>query len=429
MGVRENWDLVDLEFPEMPGLCLAVEETPGGKRCPCISSQPHGAVVYAAAWRDRANRVHEWLELWVQDVSSWHLDGEEPLMSVTNPVMDRHWIHFLEAMDLVRPESIIRLGWEVTHPDTLWLTADARSRSKPSKKWSLCKDDAFLRGERLATFSETLHRYLWNEDVKDPQLIPLTPRAPEGRLTRKLADVFGDALPINPGGGLMMLRKASALCYDDFVDLLSGVEGKTSYRECLRIPAVGANARLLDRPGFGDSGPDGAVTSLEAQAAAVYALFPIDGRRVVLLGHSLGGPIVARVAAEHPDQVAAVVLLAASLDPALEEINPMQWVGTWAAVRWALPRAIRNANAELIALKPELQALARLLPKITAPVLIVHGTKDDLVPVANVPFMQAGLTGARCVTTELLEGQNHFLPWNSTGVVRQAIAWALGAPC
>ena len=212
--------------------------------------------------------------------------------------------------------------------------------------------------------------------------------------------------------------------------LVHGTPGSASgWSDYLTNPPPGADVVALDRPGFGDSGPEGAVTSLEAQAAAVYALFPTDGRRVVLLGHSLGGPIVARVAAEHPGRVAAVLLLAASLDPGLEEVNPMQWVGTWTAVRWALPRAIRNANAELIALKPELQWLARLLPKITAPVLIVHGTKDDLVPVANVPFMQAGLTGARCVKTELLEGQNHFLPWNSTGVVRQAIAWALGAPC
>jgi pimeloyl-ACP methyl ester carboxylesterase len=212
--------------------------------------------------------------------------------------------------------------------------------------------------------------------------------------------------------------------------LVHGTPGAASgWSEYLMNPPPGADVVALDRPGFGDSGPEGAVTSLEAQAAAVYALFPADGRRVVLLGHSLGGPIVARVAAEHPDRVSAVVLLAASLDPALEEINPMQWVGTWTAVRWALPRAIRNANAELIALKPELQSLATLLPKITAPVLIVHGTKDNLVPVANVPFMQAGLTSARCVKTQLLEGQNHFLPWNSTGIVRQAIAWALGAPC
>lgn len=212
--------------------------------------------------------------------------------------------------------------------------------------------------------------------------------------------------------------------------LVHGTPGSASgWSEYLANPPPGADVVALDRPGFGDSGPDGAVTSLEAQAAAVFALFPTDGRRVVLLGHSLGGPIVARVAAEHPDRVAAVVLLAASLDPALEKINPMQWVGTWTAVRWALPRAIRNANAELIALKPQLESLARLLPKIAAPVLIVHGTKDDLVPVANVPFMQARLMGARCVKTELLEGQNHFLPWNSTAVVRQAIAWALEATC
>lgn len=212
--------------------------------------------------------------------------------------------------------------------------------------------------------------------------------------------------------------------------LVHGTPGSASgWSEYLTNPPPGADVVALDRPGFGDSGPDGAVTSLEAQAAAVYALFPTDGRRVVLLGHSLGGPIVARVAAAHPDRVAAVVLLAASLDPGLEQINPMQWVGTWAAVRWALPRAIRNANAELIALKPELEALNRLLPKITAPILIVHGTKDDLVPVANVPFMQARLSGARCVKTELLEGQNHFLPWNAVAVVRQAMAWALRPPC
>jgi pimeloyl-ACP methyl ester carboxylesterase len=58
-------------------------------------------------------------------------------------------------------------------------------------------------------------------------------------------------------------------------------------------------------------------------------------------------------------------------------------------------------------------------------VLIVHGTEDKLVPVANVPFMQARLTGARCVRTTLLQGRNHFLPWNAEAEVRAAIAAAL----
>jgi pimeloyl-ACP methyl ester carboxylesterase len=212
--------------------------------------------------------------------------------------------------------------------------------------------------------------------------------------------------------------------------LVHGTPGSAAgWADYLLDPPPHLEVVALDRPGFGRSGPEGAVPGLEAQAAAVAALLPADGRRAVLLGHSLGGPIVARVAALYPERVAALVLLAASLDPGLESTHPMQWVGAWAPVRWLLPRAIRNANAELMALKPELELLAPLLPQIKAPVLIVHGTQDDLVPVANVAFMQAHLSGARCVKTVLLEGRNHFLPWNSADLVRDAIRQASEAPC
>jgi pimeloyl-ACP methyl ester carboxylesterase len=214
------------------------------------------------------------------------------------------------------------------------------------------------------------------------------------------------------------------------VILVHGTPGSaSSWADYLLSPPPGMEVLALDRPGFGSSSPAGAMTSLAAQAAAVAALRPTDGRPVVLLGHSLGGPIVARVAAEHPGRVTALVLLAASLDPAQERIHPLQHVGDWAPVRMLLPRILRNANAELMVLEPELQALAALLPLITAKVVIVHGTKDDLVPVANVPFMQARLTGARCVQTVLLEGRNHFLPWNSEDMVRTAVRSALEAGC
>jgi pimeloyl-ACP methyl ester carboxylesterase len=185
----------------------------------------------------------------------------------------------------------------------------------------------------------------------------------------------------------------------------------------------------LDRPGFGRSWHGGAVTSLAAQAAAVAALLPSDGRRAVLLGHSLGGAIVARVAAEHPQRVAALVLLAASLDPALEKIHPLQRVGAWPGVRSLLPRALRNANEELLALEPELRELRDWLPRIRAPVLIVHGTQDDLVPVANTAYAQSMLTGSACVTLQLLDGHNHFLPWNSAAAVREAIRRASEMAC
>jgi fermentation-respiration switch protein FrsA (DUF1100 family) len=60
-------------------------------------------------------------------------------------------------------------------------------------------------------------------------------------------------------------------------------------------------------------------------------------------------------------------------------------------------------------------------------IIFVHGTQDDLVPFANVACMQAKLTGVKILKTVALEGQNHFLPWNSEARVRQAVQWAVDA--
>jgi len=181
----------------------------------------------------------------------------------------------------------------------------------------------------------------------------------------------------------------------------------------------------IDRPGFGKSGPDGAVVSLAEQAEAIAALIRASGsRQAVLVGHSLGGPIIAQTAVDHPDLVAALVVLAGSLDPAQENVPLIQYVGDTWPVSALLPRWLRNTNREIIALKPELEALAPRLASIQVPVTVVHGTKDDLVPFENVAFMKTHLTGAKAMDVTVIDGQNHFLPWNSKQQVDAAIAKA-----
>ena len=219
-----------------------------------------------------------------------------------------------------------------------------------------------------------------------------------------------------------------------YIVLVHGTPGTAaSWADYLLAPPAGAEVLAIDRPGFGSSGPARAVTALAAQAAAVQLLLPQAERPVVLMGHSFGGPVVAHLAAtlamKQPQRRVSLVLLAAAMDPALEDIHILQRLGALGPVRALLPRAIRHANAELLALKPELEALGALLPRITAPVLIVHGTQDDLVPVANVPYMQARLSGAASVRTVLLEGRNHFLPRNSPTEVREALQQAMEAVC
>ncbi len=178
----------------------------------------------------------------------------------------------------------------------------------------------------------------------------------------------------------------------------------------------------LDRPGFGQSGPDGAIGSLAEQAAAVQRLLETrNGCRPILVGHSLGGPIVAWVAAANPGAVDGIIIAAGSLDPAQERIHPLQHLGEMWPVRPMLPRTIRNANQELMELKPWLEQLQPMLGQIRTRVFIIHGTEDDLVPYENVDFIRRHLTGAAEVTVDRLEGVNHFLPWNSKDRIEAAI--------
>jgi pimeloyl-ACP methyl ester carboxylesterase len=164
---------------------------------------------------------------------------------------------------------------------------------------------------------------------------------------------------------------------------------------------------------------------LPEQAAAIAALIRAKGNGpAVLVGHSLGGPIVAQAAVDHPDLVAALVIVAGSLDPAQEDVPFIQYVGDTWPVSALLPRAIRNANREIIALEHQLEVLRRRLPTIKVPVTIVHGTKDSLVPFANVDFMKTHMTAAKAMDVTILEGKNHFLPWNAKDKVEGAIAKA-----
>jgi pimeloyl-ACP methyl ester carboxylesterase len=283
-----------------------------------------------------------------------------------------------------------------------------------------------------ASISQPVRRSVWTATVVALTALGCAPPGPA--TSASATEAYRQSIDLGPplSARISYLRNGDAR--GPRLILVHGTPGSaTGWTDYVTRPPVGMEVVALDRPGFGTSGPAGAVTGLAEQAAAVIALLPTDGRQAVLLGHSLGGPIVAYVAAqlatEQPPRLRAVVLLAASLDPAQEVIHPMQHVGAWSPVRWMLPRTIRNANAELMALKPELVTLQSMLARINTKVVIVHGTKDDLVPVANVAFMQAQLTSAACVQTVLLEGRNHFLPWNSEDVVRDAIRSALEPAC
>ena len=193
----------------------------------------------------------------------------------------------------------------------------------------------------------------------------------------------------------------------------------------LADPPHGAELIAVDRPGFGNTTPSDAVTSLRRQAAAIAPLLVRRGAGwPILVGHSLGGPIVAQVALDNPGKTGGLVILAGSFDPALEHVYGVQRMGEWPGIRSILPRSLRNANRELMALRPELEALGPRLRDLRCRVAAVHGTRDAQVPYANVAFLRARLAGAD-VSVRTLNDADHFLPWNQQAVVEQVVAQAI----
>jgi pimeloyl-ACP methyl ester carboxylesterase len=187
----------------------------------------------------------------------------------------------------------------------------------------------------------------------------------------------------------------------------------------LQVPA-GFEYVAVDRLGFGRSAPGVAEPSLVRQAGAIAPLL----RRAphpILVGHSLGGPIVAELAADYPEEVGGVIILAGALDPAMEKIKWYNRVADWPVVRTILPRELTTSNRELRPLKGELERLAPKLDRITAPIIIVHGERDQLVPVENVRYMRPRFAAARSVRTVLLPRENHFLPWTQKPLIDRLI--------
>ena len=197
------------------------------------------------------------------------------------------------------------------------------------------------------------------------------------------------------------------------------------FAEQFRHPFPRANIIALDRPGFGTSGPPPRRPDLEDQARAVGALLSANNhQRTILVGHSYGGPVALLAALIYTNQVAGVVLIGGSVDPAQEHVYVIQRIADWPVVSWLLPHALRQCNRELLTLRGDLVRLQPQIAGLSAPVVMLHGTKDRLVPVENVAYLQAQLAAAG--KTNLFEplvfaDYNHFIPWEHPDAVEAAL--------
>ena len=177
----------------------------------------------------------------------------------------------------------------------------------------------------------------------------------------------------------------------------------------------------VDRPGFGSS-TSVVEPRLAGQSAALAELLKkrTGSGPVILVGHSLGGPIALQLAAEQPDKVDGVLLLAASLDPALEEPRWYNKLADNRLFRWAIPDAMLRSNEEMMVLSDELSKQEKLWAELLKPgapaITLMQGETDDLVYPENADYAEEKLPAPRLRVVRL-EDSGHFFIWEQRELV------------
>ena len=178
----------------------------------------------------------------------------------------------------------------------------------------------------------------------------------------------------------------------------------------------------VDRPGFGES-EFGNAKNLSDQSRLISPLLSLtkNSKPVYIIGHSLGGPMAIRLAADNPGFFSGIVLLAGSVDPAEEKPEKWRPVLYKTPLKFLVPGAMRPSNEELWYLKNDLLLLKKDFSKIDCPVYIIHGDKDNLVPVGNAAYAKEMLVNAKKVETKILPGASHFIPWQHYGEIKEVL--------
>ena len=136
-----------------------------------------------------------------------------------------------------------------------------------------------------------------------------------------------------------------------------------------------------------------------------------DAKGKVLIGHSLGGPIICRMAMDTAVNYKGLLIVAGSIDPDLEPKEPWRKPLNRPFLRWILPRSFRVSNQEILPAKQELIAMEGLWPNIDIPCCVIQGGKDNLVPAGNADYAEKMLVNAERIKIVRLPKANHFIPF------------------
>jgi pimeloyl-ACP methyl ester carboxylesterase len=225
------------------------------------------------------------------------------------------------------------------------------------------------------------------------------------------------------------------------------------------VPVLAKELRVIcfDNRGAGRSDkPPGRYTLTQMADDALAVMDAANIATASVYGISLGGMIAQVLALRHPERLRALVLGASTPGgrshqlPAPEVLDfvrrrpgmPAE-EAAWASVPYNYGTATRERHPERIAedIRRRLRFPADVvgyraqlaaamghdtngrLQKLSMPTLVLHGSEDRMVPVANGLLLAASIPGARL---QVLEGAGHLYPTDAPEADRKVLRFLLG---
>lgn len=170
----------------------------------------------------------------------------------------------------------------------------------------------------------------------------------------------------------------------------------------------------IDRPGFGFS-KFGKAMHLQEQCKIILPVLESlkTDKPMFLVGHSMGGPVVVKLAADNTTLFKTVVIVAGAIDIKQEAKETWRKIMNVRPLYWCLPGAFGPSNTELLYLKKDLLPLQNDFKNITTNILFVHGDKDTWVPIQNIAYGKKMMVNAKSITADTLHGADHQIPWKN----------------
>lgn len=197
---------------------------------------------------------------------------------------------------------------------------------------------------------------------------------------------------------------------------------KFLFQRFLRTAPPDIDVVVASRPGFG-KGHSEPVLDFDEQVAAIKPFLPrsqgggeFGDKKVVALGVSYGGELALKAALDFPGAVKGAVTVAALIDEphdyalALEKMAAELEVG--GAGKWIEPLSPTRWNkvrAEVAGRREQIEPLLERLGSLEAPVEIIHGDFDAIVPKANAYALYERLSQASKAPIDIVPGGTHYL--------------------